>query len=412
MKIILLTAICSVLNLFIAHTAQAQDWEQIGNLDGSPLSITFADDNVGWVADEEGKIWKTVNGGKSWDIVLDEKKIGFHNTWTMIKFIDTMQGIFCSFDEVDSVYLARIYTSKDGGKNWSEVLKDTLKNFEIPRSIILINNSIIGLFSKSLYKTDNWGKSWKKFTLPHGSWYSITYTDSLNLWVAGDLGSLQEIREYIIHSTDGGLTWEDKYDFYQTGYHEIQRVNSTIFGINPVGMIYTKDNGKNWKSFKDNLNVKNYPHFEDLIMLNEDVGYIAGFHSIVKVSISQEKFASTEITPYLGWISHIASSPSKRFIWAFTHNGYVYKHEEKIVSLTEVQHQKASITYHEQSIKISLPEKKINGMIKIYDLLGAERISQLSSNTNNEIIIDCNSLEQGIYFIDFQGIRYKFNKVK
>ena len=367
MKIILFSIGYLILNLFILHTtAYAQDWEQVGKLDGSPISITFADDNVGWVADEEGKIWKTINGGKNWDIVLDKKKIGFHNTWTMIKFIDTAQGIFFGFDEADSLYLARIYTSKDGGKNWSEALKDTMKNFEIPKSIIVVNNSIIGLFSKSLYKTDNWGKSWKRFTLPNGNWYSITYTDSLNLWVAGELGSLQEIREYIIHSTDGGLTWEDKYDFYRTDYDKIQRVNNTIFAISPVGMIYTKNNGKNWRLFEDNLNAKNFPNFNDLIMLNEDVGYIAGFHSIVKVSVSQEKFSITEITPYLGWINYIISSPSKRFIWAFTYNGYVYKHEEKIVSLREVQNQKASIVYHEQIIKISLPGKNINGLIKIY----------------------------------------------
>ena len=85
----------ALVGFFFHAIGLSQDWVQIEATFDPPGDYnlsngTFVDEEHGWIAEfSQGKIWKTVDGGYNWELLLDTTSgLWFHS----IEFVDTTHG--------------------------------------------------------------------------------------------------------------------------------------------------------------------------------------------------------------------------------------------------------------------------------------------------------------------------------
>jgi len=114
------------------------------------------------------------------------------------------------------------------------------------------NNGWISGTTETMLHTTDGGNTWNpQNILPNNVYYSVFFTDTLNGWASGYAGK-------IVHTTDGGQTWVDQFAPYNTDYYRIHFVNSDIGWIaggdaggfpNYIShrvILYTSNGGVTW----------------------------------------------------------------------------------------------------------------------------------------------------------------------
>jgi photosystem II stability/assembly factor-like uncharacterized protein len=149
-----------------------------------------------------------------------------------------------------------------------EVYKPKFKPHEIDHFDDLYTATAVGSehlwaagYFGSIYRTRDGGKSFEKLPADtQKSLYGISFADENNGWVVGRNG-------YIIHTTNGGDTWEHQSTPRQPAQH--------IFGIHAIdaahawavgewgGRYYTEDGGKTWQDRSFTIDEK-HPAFRYL----------------------------------------------------------------------------------------------------------------------------------------------------
>lgn len=100
----------------------AQTWIKLNTEDysGKQDDICFVNKNIGWYVNGYGKIYKTTDGGTSWQLQLEQKGTFFR----CIAFIDSLRGFAGT---VGTDYFPNVtdtiplYKTLDGGTTWSPV---------------------------------------------------------------------------------------------------------------------------------------------------------------------------------------------------------------------------------------------------------------------------------------------------
>lgn len=213
--------------------------------------VQFVNNNTGYLCGDYGYVYKTIDGGVSWndigpaltdrivekfreDKTKNQKPKGWFVAFTDMFFENAQSGYIWGFYYDPSVgynetYDNICYTTQDGGKNWTLIAKNQ-----------------IGKITSGFYKraTKN------KITLG-GSKY---YLDNNNIWRTKTVKGKGLQME---HSKDAGLTWvtspAPKYD----GRWKIQKTLFTdanqgyIFGTttdksNKAVVFQSKDSGATW----------------------------------------------------------------------------------------------------------------------------------------------------------------------
>lgn len=149
--------------LLFATAAGAQTPYQLRALTQAPVSsirgLSVVTDSVVWVSGTEGKAGRSLNGGKSWE-------------WFTIPGCDT-----CDFRDIEAFSAekaivmgiaepARIYLTRDGGKNWEQVYFNDAKgmfldgmDFRNEKEGVAVGDPIGGRFT--LIRTRDGGESWQ-----------------------------------------------------------------------------------------------------------------------------------------------------------------------------------------------------------------------------------------------------------
>jgi len=154
-----------------------------------PLLISPHDNKTIYVTSQY--VHKTTNDGQSWDVISpdlsldDEKMQGFSGGLTGDNIAVEYANVIYAFDEspVQKGVLwagtndGLVHISQDNGKTWSNVTKNipnlpklgVVRNIEASKwsagkAYLTIEFHQIGNFDPYVYKTENFGKSWKKIT--------------------------------------------------------------------------------------------------------------------------------------------------------------------------------------------------------------------------------------------------------
>ena len=154
-----------------------------------PLLISPHDNKTIYVTSQF--VHRTTNDGQTWEVIspdlsLNDKGMqGFSGGLTGDNIAVEYANVIYAFDESpvkEGLFWAGtndglVHISQDGGKNWTNVTKNipnlpklgVVRNIEASRwdagkAYLTIEFHQVGNFDPHVYKTDNYGKSWKKIT--------------------------------------------------------------------------------------------------------------------------------------------------------------------------------------------------------------------------------------------------------
>ena len=264
------------------------------------VSGCFRDENHAWVLFRETgandsqagvRIWYTSDGGSSWDFsVLPEEGYTIqHFTDPKISFLDTQTGwIFAGLGGADARQYVGIYTTYDGGRNWTAMVTSNSGNLPSTgkKNGVLFRNTLDGWVSCEntaaepdtlLWQTFDGGNTWFKQYLPAP--YGINIPDGLmsdpnircSLSVPRFVDAQSQYAWAVLHCSGGSLSepvailyWSyDRLSSWKTYRLPAADGALTFYGIeygwysvatppgsdnpNPYEILFTEDGGENWR---------------------------------------------------------------------------------------------------------------------------------------------------------------------
>ncbi|OGU61068.1 MAG: hypothetical protein A2X64_10530 [Ignavibacteria bacterium GWF2_33_9] len=255
--------ICADSNVvFLSNNGQS--WQRINNVISSSnyvnlRSIFFIDSLVGWVAGDNGKAAKTIDGGQNWD----DMNMQIQSRINQIRFSNSDLGWAVGNNGI-------ILKTTNGGSNWSVNYQYFIVNslnsiyvFQSDSNLIYVGGTG-GFISKSTNQGTNWQSSNINI---NKNILSLKFVDSLVGYVVGE-------DKLICKTTNGGQSW-DSIAPPQTssGVNFTSLVafsDSSIVVCADNGLIYqTDDNGNAWTT----LNVGNN---NSINCIHYQCGYILG----------------------------------------------------------------------------------------------------------------------------------------
>lgn len=218
----------------------------------------FFDEKSG-IAFGENSIVKTADGGKTWNVVKKVEATMFDN----LKFFNSKEGLATGYDDAGTAFL---YSTTDGGENWSVSKLNTEMYLITPffTDMKTFFAMTMGEKSRSVVRSDDGGKTWKDIlvdTSPDGQLFEIFFLDKNTGWVTGVSllpGATKNngMVSYMKGTTDGGATWSERY-LDDQGYPSMIRFldknhgwYTSTFNDTSYVLWRTVDGGATWdKSF-------------------------------------------------------------------------------------------------------------------------------------------------------------------
>ena len=287
-SIIILMALSSVCARLYGQTTTA--WQTLA---AAPVvsrhnDVYFVTSTLGWLVNGRGQIYKTTDGGTSWQKQFDQSATHFRS----VGFVDSLHGWagnvgLGEFGTTDSTVL---YQTTNGGSSWTPV--DSLNGPQPPGlcGMYVVNDSVICAVGRVrgpsfFVKTTDRGKTW--------------FSKAMNAYAAGlvdvyfthpDTGfgvGLTNVDHtfssgVVLFTSDGGETWEERFTTNRigewcwkisfpspnVGYVSLQRNSLT-----PIFFLKTSDGGKTWE---EKLFSNSYYFVQGIGFVTELIGWIGG----------------------------------------------------------------------------------------------------------------------------------------
>lgn len=222
-----------------AERISAQDLRQ--NL----FSVCAKSATEAWAVGDLGRIFHTTDGGRSWEVQTAGTKRPF-------------VAVSCVRDHLWVAGQAgQIAHSPDGGITWIKQESGTTRNLLDVEFADANRGIAIGDFG-TLLRTEDGGNSWTRIPLPENIelppdiaevvqpgdviLYSASFASPDQVWLAGEFG-------VILHSADGGLTWQQQRSGVETtlfGIFAGENQRAWAVGLEGV-LLSTEDGGATWK---------------------------------------------------------------------------------------------------------------------------------------------------------------------
>ncbi|GIW42535.1 MAG: hypothetical protein KatS3mg076_3112 [Candidatus Binatia bacterium] len=206
----------------------------------------FVSAEEGWVVGDLGMIFHTTDGAKTWEIQRAGTKRPF---------------VAVTCPERNRVWVAgqagQIAHSRDQGRTWTFQESGTDRQL---LDIVFVDSRrglAVGDYGIIL-RTDNGGETWTRIPMPTEVklppdiaevvqpgdvlLYKVAFANPEEVWIVGEFG-------VILHSSDGGLTWESQESPVETtlfGVHFTDPLNGWATGIEST-LIRTEDGGQTWR---------------------------------------------------------------------------------------------------------------------------------------------------------------------
>ena len=180
-------------SVFLSHD-QGMTWDTIGKNLGRIAGLVAANLMAMVIVTENGKIYRTTDGGSNWNIVSDDPG----SILTAIDFAGLQNGWVTSYD-------GTILHSDNFGITWTPQFQDGHTQFDdIAFTSDLDGYAVASNFIDSLWYTHDGGTSWNRTRLPVKTfWHGVSFTNQDTGWIAG--GSVGY--GVVLRTNDHGITW-------------------------------------------------------------------------------------------------------------------------------------------------------------------------------------------------------------
>jgi len=185
--------------------AQGEGWKgtRHGAAGKDLNTVYFADTKRGWIAGDDGLVYRTEDGGRSWI----QQAVGTKDQINDLYFRDKEDGYMLAGN--------RILITEDGGRAWREARRFSSADFGggVPElySVRFASKKkgwVVGSVSRRevvtdslLFFTDDAGVSWRVQLVPsRDELIHLDFASDKRGWIVGDKGT-------ILATTDGGATW-------------------------------------------------------------------------------------------------------------------------------------------------------------------------------------------------------------
>ena len=194
---------------------------QIGKIVVDPTNsdiVYVAAEGSVWGPGGERGLYKTINGGTSWERVLEISENTGINDIVMdprdpnTLYATSEQRRRRSFSKIGGGPESAVYKTTDGGKNWKKIMNGLFAGNigGMGLAISPVNPDVLYLImeasgkSGGFYRTTNRGASWKKMSSHHssGQYYNEIFCDPK------DVDKVYSVETYSHVTEDGGKTWK------------------------------------------------------------------------------------------------------------------------------------------------------------------------------------------------------------
>lgn len=186
--------------LFLTKSLPAQ-WEIINQgLPGVPQDVDFVG-NSGWVT-ADLFLYKSNDAGISWEKVEQEKNMHLYK----IDFVSDLTGWACGFS--DDINKNTIYKTNNGGKSWD--IKYEFNSRYVVDLYAIGADSLFVMGSSFIYRTMDDGKNWDSVFVKTDQ-VNLATMDFANMNCGVALGTSysSEMKGIIFKTSDGGENWQE-----------------------------------------------------------------------------------------------------------------------------------------------------------------------------------------------------------
>ncbi len=250
--------------------AQSQSWVPIGpeptstsfyhNVSGriSSLAVDPADSNTVYAAAAGGGLWKSTDGGTTWNPLTDNfprlasgsVAIDPNNPTTI--YYGTGELNF----NIDGYPGVGVFKSTDGGGSWTQILNTASVPLYYTSKIVVASNSTVyvsGLYDS--YKSTNGGTSWTELGLTDGAVDDIVVDPTNPNVIYASYGSSwsgDSLNYGIYKSTNGGTSWLK----LTSGLPPVSQISRISLAIAPSNdqVLYAYINGNRPSSTTEDTN--------------------------------------------------------------------------------------------------------------------------------------------------------------
>ena len=238
------------------QTLSALNWAAVYGGDGGDVAFNHFDDNYIIGETQFGGLFRTTNGGGSWNQATNGINMNENSAWIApVEEHPTKPGTFFTARQ-------RIYISTDNGGLWTAI-SGNINNSGAVRELAISNSNPMVMYaaagSKVFLSTDS-GVNWVDKTngLPDRiitSVYIHPDDENISLLTFSGFGTPK-----VFKTTDKGKSWKDIHgDLPDSPVNDLfiftdnSTLNNTYFAATDVGVFLTKNSGGNWVELINNL---------------------------------------------------------------------------------------------------------------------------------------------------------------
>jgi photosystem II stability/assembly factor-like uncharacterized protein len=166
--------------------------------DAALHAIQMADDKEGWAVGDEGVIWHTIDGGRTWE----RQPTGVCASLRSVCFQSPYVGWVAGREELPhgNGSAGVLLFTRDGGCTWRRLLADALPGLNRVRFSDAKHGFLLGDGSDQLptgvFRTEDGGSTWKPVPGPHcPSWLDGDFQDGQSGALTGAWGRLATLRQ-------------------------------------------------------------------------------------------------------------------------------------------------------------------------------------------------------------------------
>ncbi|MGZ3863064.1 MAG: T9SS type A sorting domain-containing protein [Bacteroidia bacterium] len=370
--------------ILVTFCLKAQWVQQTGNNSNRLNTVFFTDVNTGYIADQNGVVQKTTNGGSAWSISASGVPVQFYamhfptsNTGYIVGSSPGIPGF--------------IFKTTDAGQNWAW---DTIGTGSMDGS-----QGVYFTDASTGYVVDIGGKI--KKTIDGGTNFTLQYTAASSLrdvyFIDANIGYAVGHNGIILKTTNGGGNWSLQTTTVTGRLWSVNFLNAdTGYVAGDAGTVLkTIDGGANWVPLATGIG----SDLSAVFFTSADTGYATstGDGIVLKTTNGGASWA-TELSLTGTGIQSIFF-PSSSVGYACGDGGIIYK-TGGINALEKFDSQNSIKAYpnpvHDK-LYISAAGNKV-AYVKVFNNQGSV-VQGKKFPSVSEALIDVSFLEKGIYFI-------------